>query len=182
MRTRLLSRRRFAALALGAAAALTIGAFSPAIDAQGGKPKIEIMVLHATQDPKGGHIDPQVAKMPQLTQPPFSAYNSYALLDKKLLPAELLKTADPWKGKPTVPYTLVNGRVLQVTVIDQLAAWIADTRWDALPATGGFARLRREGVYVKQVRYDHAVTTTAAGHAQLFTGAPPCQSGIFGNR
>ena len=121
MRTRLLSRRRFAALALGAAAALTIGAFAPKIDAQGGKPKIEIMVLHATQDPKGGHIDPQVAKMPQLTQPPFSAYNSYALLDKKLLPAELMKTADPWKGKPTVPYTLVNGRVLQVTVIDQLA-------------------------------------------------------------
>jgi hypothetical protein len=121
MRIRSLSRRRFAALALGAAAALAVGAFAPVIDAQPAKPKVEIMVLHATQDPKGGHIDPQVAKMPQLTQPPFSAYNSYALLDKKVLGLDAAKTADPWKGKPTVPYTLVNGRVLQVTLIDTLA-------------------------------------------------------------
>lgn len=124
MRTEPVSRRRFAALAFGVAAALAVGAFAPATGAQSGgaaKPKVEIMVLHATQDPKGGHIDPQVAKMPQLTQPPFSAYNSYALLDKKVLPLDASKTVDPWKGKPTVPYNLVNGRVLQVTLIDQQA-------------------------------------------------------------
>ena len=128
MRTRQLSgtilgRRRFAVLALGAAAALAVLGVAPPIAAgdSAAKPKIEIMVLHAKQDPKGGHIDPQVAKMPQLTQPPFSAYNSYTLLDKKVLSLDAVKTADPWKGKPTVPYTLVNGRVLQITVIDQLA-------------------------------------------------------------
>lgn len=120
MRMRSLTRRRFAALAFGAAAAVAVGAFAPMTVAQSGKPKVEIMVLHATQDPKGGHIDPQVAKMPQLTQPPFSAYNSYALLDKKVLGLDAAKSGDPWKGKPTVPYTLVNGRVLQVTLIDTL--------------------------------------------------------------
>lgn len=120
-----LSRRRFAAL-FGVAAAFAASAIARPLAAQNtgaapAKAKVEIMVLHATQDPKGGHIDPQVAKMPQLTQPPFSAYNSYALLDKKVLPLDGAKTVDPWKGKPTVPYTLVNGRVLQVTLIDQLA-------------------------------------------------------------
>src|SRR5438132_8197850 len=80
-----MGRRRFAGLALGTAAALAALAVAPPIAADAAKPKIEIMVLHAKQDPKGGHIDPQVAKMPQLTQPPFSAYNSYTLLDKKVL-------------------------------------------------------------------------------------------------
>jgi hypothetical protein len=114
------SRRRFAALALSAAGALAVLTAVPRVSAQAGAPKVEIMVLHATQDPKGGHIDPQVAKMPQLTQPPFSAYNSYALIDKKVVPLDVAKAADPGKGKPSAPYTLVNGRVLQITLLDQL--------------------------------------------------------------
>jgi hypothetical protein len=116
-----MSRRRFTVLALGATGALAAIAFPRTLQAEAGKPKVEIMVLHATQDPKGAHIDPQVAKMPQLTQPPFSAYNSYALLDKKVLPLDAMKTAEPWKGKPSAPYTLVNGRILQVTLIESLA-------------------------------------------------------------
>jgi hypothetical protein len=66
-------------------------------------------------------------------------------------------------------------------VVDQLAAWIAAERWPTLPADGGFARLRREGTYVTEMRYAHAATDTAPGHAALYTGAPPRQSGIFGN-
>ncbi len=66
-------------------------------------------------------------------------------------------------------------------VVDQLAAWVADTKWKELPATGGFARLRCEGTWAQAMRYAHAVTDTAPGHAALFTGAPPRDSGIYAN-
>ena len=66
-------------------------------------------------------------------------------------------------------------------VIDQLAAWIAAERFPLLPESGGFARLRREGTWVREMRYDHAVTDTAPGHAALYTGATPRASGIFAN-
>jgi predicted AlkP superfamily pyrophosphatase or phosphodiesterase len=66
-------------------------------------------------------------------------------------------------------------------VVDQEAAWIADERWPLLPADGGFARLRREGTYAREVRYAHSVTDTAPGHAALYTGLPPRGSGVWGN-
>ncbi|MFO0679658.1 MAG: alkaline phosphatase family protein [Polyangiaceae bacterium] len=66
-------------------------------------------------------------------------------------------------------------------VVDQLAAWVADERVPTLPESGGFARLRREGTWVHDVRYDHAVTDTAPGHASLYTGTPPRASGIVAN-
>ena len=71
--------------------------------------------------------------------------------------------------------------VLVTIVIDQLAAWLATERWPELPTTGGFARLRREGVWLGAMRYDHAVTDTAPGHSSLYTGAFPRVSGIFAN-
>jgi hypothetical protein len=66
-------------------------------------------------------------------------------------------------------------------VVDQLAAWIATERWPELPADGGFARLRREGLYVRELRYDHASTDTAPGHSALYTGEVPRESGIVTN-
>ena len=66
-------------------------------------------------------------------------------------------------------------------VVDQLAAWVLSERIGALPAEGGFARLRREGSYVPDLRYDFAITETAPGHAALYTGASPRESGIIGN-
>jgi hypothetical protein len=77
-------------------------------------------------------------------------------------------------GRPASP-------VLVVVVVDQLAAWIAAERWPLLPPDGGFARLRREGLYVEEMRYGHASTETAAGHSALFSGAPPHDSGIYAN-
>jgi len=71
--------------------------------------------------------------------------------------------------------------VLVTIVVDQLAAWMADERWPALPADGGFARLRREGLYVRELRFGHAATDTAPGHSALFTGAVPHTSGIVAN-
>jgi len=69
----------------------------------------EVMVLHATQQPGPGSIDPSIGNMPQLKRPPFSAYNTYKLLAKQSLSLT--------KGTPAT-YTLVNGRVLQVTLQD----------------------------------------------------------------
>jgi type I phosphodiesterase/nucleotide pyrophosphatase len=71
--------------------------------------------------------------------------------------------------------------VVVTIVIDQFAAWIADERLPLLPSDGGFARLAREGTYVREARFDQAVTDTAPGHAALYTGAPPRESGIFAN-
>lgn len=76
---------------------------------------------------------------------------------------------------------LRRGPVVVAIVVDQLAAWIADARFPLLPRDGGFARLVREGTYVREMRYAHACTDTAPGHAALFTGATPRVSGIFAN-
>ncbi len=69
----------------------------------------DIMVLHATQVAGPGSIDPRIGSMPQLKKPPFSAYNTYKLLDRKVVPLE--------KGKAAT-YALQNGRTLDVTLID----------------------------------------------------------------
>lgn len=66
-------------------------------------------------------------------------------------------------------------------VVDQLSAWVAQSRWPELPSDGGFARLRREGTWVKTMRYPYAVTDTAPGHTSLHTGKLPAETGIFGN-
>ncbi len=41
---------------------------------------MEVIVLHATNDGTG--IDPKIGKIPELSKPPFSSYNSYKLLDR----------------------------------------------------------------------------------------------------
>jgi arylsulfatase A-like enzyme len=70
---------------------------------------------------------------------------------------------------------------LVTIVVDQLAAWIADERWPALPSDGGFARLQREGLTLRELRFAHSVTDTAPGHAALYTGAVPRVNGIVSN-
>jgi hypothetical protein len=69
----------------------------------------EVMVLVGTDLPGGGSIDPAIGRLPQLKKPPLSAYNTYRLVDKRTLPLELGKSET---------YTLVNGRVLQVTFVE----------------------------------------------------------------
>jgi len=71
--------------------------------------------------------------------------------------------------------------VVVTLVVDQLAAWEAVERLPELPADGGFARLRREGSWYQDMRFEHAVTDTAPGHSALYTGAVPRVSGIFAN-
>jgi hypothetical protein len=86
-------------------------------------------------------------------------------------PAPLPSLPSPAKPQPFVV----------AIVVDQLSAWVAQSRWPELPSDGGFARLRREGTWVKTMRYPYAVTDTAPGHTSLHTGKVPAESGIFGN-
>jgi hypothetical protein len=79
------------------------------------------------------------------------------------------------------PKKVAQAPVVVTIVVDQFAAWVASERLETLPPDGGFARLRREGTYVRAIRYAHAATETACGHAALFTGAPPVRSGVMSN-
>lgn len=96
-------RRRFHTITLAAA----FGLLGLDVSAQNKPVTCEVMVLHATQQPGPGSIDPSIGNMPQLTKPPFSAYNTYKLLGKASLPLD--------KGKPQT-HTLPNSRILQVTL------------------------------------------------------------------
>ena len=134
LQSKRLARRGFAKLAVLGTAGLAFGlALGLPRDAFAQKANAEVMVLHATQAPGPGSIDPQIGNLPQLKKPPFSSYNTYKLLDRKGLALE--------KGKP-VTYAMPNKRVLQVTLQDvmpdgrfKIAAAIND------PSGGAFLKL-----------------------------------------
>jgi hypothetical protein len=92
------------ALAVLASSALAVAAKSPTL---------EITVIHAARSDAGGSIDPALRDLPQLTRDePFVRYNVYKLLERTQQPLET--------GKPDT-YGMVNGRTLQVTLIDVTA-------------------------------------------------------------
>jgi hypothetical protein len=114
----------------------------------------DIMVLHATQVDGAGSIDPRIGSMPQLKKPPFSAYNTYKLLDRKVVPLE--------KGKPST-YALQNGRTLDVTLIDVAG----DKRYKVS------ARINKDGKdYLKS-------EVTAAANEPFFVAGQSHQGGIL---
>ncbi|MDP9001645.1 MAG: hypothetical protein M3O46_16220 [Myxococcota bacterium] len=98
---------------LAAVAAVFFGAVLRSGDALGAGARVqtlEVSVIHATRTDGGGSMDPQLRDLPQLTQQqPFVRYNVFRLVDRKQLPCE--------KGKPVV-FGLVDGRTLQVTLVD----------------------------------------------------------------
>jgi len=112
------ARRWFAHALLGGVAALAFLPLEQLAEAQPvpqplpQRSVVEIMVLHATQNPGGGSIGPGIGNMPQLQQPPFSAFNTYRLLAKQSLTLQ--------RNVP-MTYTLPNGRVLQVTLTNVVA-------------------------------------------------------------
>ena len=89
--------------------------------------KAEIIVLHATNDGKG--IDPGIGKMPELGEPPFSAYNSYKLLEKFEL--------DLPKGE-TKDKKLPDGGKLAVKFKDATKGKKKDARGDRFVASSRF--------------------------------------------
>src|SRR5262245_59827383 len=93
----------------------------------------------------------------------------------------LLLVATSCGGAAVAPpaATTKSAQIVVTVVVDQLPSWMADERLPQLPADGGFARLMREGAWSKNVSFSHAVTTSAAGHAALYTGLPPRDTGVY---
>jgi hypothetical protein len=109
-------RARFEA-AFAAFAVLAVAVL--ALPAVAGKPafaashmtSLQVTVIHAMTSDAGGSIDPLLRDLPQLGRDqPFVRYNVYKVLDRREL------ALDP--GKPAET-PLPNGRVLQVTLVDQ---------------------------------------------------------------
>ena len=69
----------------------------------------DFIVLHGMNDGTG--IDAKIGKMPELSKPPFSAYNSYKLIGRE--------TQASTKSTPST-LKLPNGGVLKVTLKDVL--------------------------------------------------------------
>jgi hypothetical protein len=116
----------------------------------------EVMVLHASMVPGPGSIDPAIGRMPQLQKPPFSVFNTYRLLDKRIIPLEVGKTG---------PYTLPNGRVLQVTFANPTQ----DRRFHihvAINQPGGNAYLK-------------LLEVTAGANETFFVAGQPYNNGIL---
>jgi hypothetical protein len=116
----------------------------------------EVMVLHATMAPGPGSIDPAIGKMPQLQKPPFSVFNTYRLLDRRVIPIEIGKTG---------PYSLPNGRVLQVT----FASPTQDKRFHiqlAINQPGGNAFLK-------------LLELTASPNETFFVAGQPYKDGVL---
>jgi hypothetical protein len=107
---------------LSFALASTIGFIHPAAAKEPGAPNqgservpatlyAEVTVLHATNSGKG--IDPRIGPMPELRKPPFSAYDTYALLERARLPLV--------KDKPK-QLPLPNGWVLETQLGERVSA------------------------------------------------------------
>ncbi|MEO8705418.1 MAG: alkaline phosphatase family protein [Kofleriaceae bacterium] len=81
---------------------------------------------------------------------------------------------------PSAPRTApARTQLVVLIVVDQLSAWAFER--DRSQFTGGFARLLREGGYVRDGELPYANTFTAPGHASIGTGTPPSVHGIVGN-
>jgi predicted AlkP superfamily pyrophosphatase or phosphodiesterase/peptidoglycan/LPS O-acetylase OafA/YrhL len=118
----------------------------------------------------------------------YALYRGFELarrgVAKRLAPALVLLLGPPALAQAApaaVPGPPRGAPLVVAIVVDQLPAWAAQERWPLLPEGGGFARLRREGTWVKELRYLHALTETAPGHAALFTGRTPRENGIVAN-
>jgi hypothetical protein len=91
------------------------------------RPRLEIVMLYAKSDAssKTVRMGPGVPQLPQLSQAPFSAYNTFTLEGQATLTLAEPKPDDPWKGKPSATYALANGKPMRVAAIEQLP----DRRW-----------------------------------------------------
>ena len=70
-------------------------------------------------------------------------------------------------------------QLVVLLVVDQLRSDLLDRYGDLW--IGGFKRLRADGHVFTRASHDHAVTSTAPGHASLSTGVYPSRHGIVTN-
>ncbi len=158
------TRRKVLAFAMASTTAFLLGSV-PAALADGASPgaTAEIMVIHATQIAGPGSIDPAIGVMPQLQKPPFSAYNTYKLVDRKSLP--LVKDSGS-------TYLMVNGRTLLVTLLDMTA----DRRFHVSaainqPENKQAADTKKKPAFLKLLE------VTAAPNEPFFVGGQTYQGG-----
>lgn len=71
-------------------------------------------------------------------------------------------------------------RLVVGVVVDQMRPDYL-TRYGARFGSDGFIRMMRQGHQCKNVNYNYAPTTTAPGHASIYTGTTPAIHGIAGN-
>lgn len=79
------------------------------------------------------------------------------------------------------PSTALKGPLVLAVVIDQLGSEALTKLEPLLDAEGAFARARSTGRVYRRVVYGYGATLTAPGHAAIFSGAPPAESGITAN-
>jgi arylsulfatase A-like enzyme len=72
-----------------------------------------------------------------------------------------------------------NPRLLVVITVDQLRGDYIDRY--AANLEGGFARFRSQGAFFPGGRQDHALTSTAPGHASVLSGRVPAHTNILTN-
>lgn len=151
---RVLTRRHLVSVALFGAAVVGTGALVRGARAEGApKVRVEVMVIHATKGPEPGSYDPRIGDVSRLKVPPFSAFNTYRLLDKKDLELESGKSA---------PVKLPNGRDLLVAY----SGLTADHRHDlsaSISQAGGAS-------YLKLLRVLASVGQTFFVAGQSFQG------------
>lgn len=86
----------------------------------------------------------------------------------------------PASGAPSAP-TEGPPKLVVAIVIDQLGAWVLERYLPHLDPEGFFRRGAERGRWYRKVAYPFASTFTAPGHAALFTGRPPSETGIVAN-
>ncbi len=80
---------------------------------------------------------------------------------------------------PSAPRATAHPKLVVLIVVEQLPTWAFEQQRSLF--TAGFARLLRDGVYVRAADIPYATTLTAPGHAAIATGAPPSVTGIVGD-
>jgi len=92
-----------------------------------------------------------------------------------ILFAFILTTGCKLKEEPQKKPTLVIGIVVDQMRYDYL------TRFANKYGNGGFKRILRDGFSLENAHNNYTPTTTAVGHASIYTGSTPSSHGIIGN-
>jgi hypothetical protein len=90
-------------------------------------------------------------------------------------PEQVGAVDDASAAKPDKP------RLVVAIVFDQLPSWALTKYLPHLAEDGALRSGIARGSYLERVVFGYASTTTAPGHASIFSGAPPSVSGITGN-
>jgi len=73
-------------------------------------------------------------------------------------------------------------RLVLSVVLDQMGSWVLERHWGLLHEDGILKTTARRGLWAHRVAFTYAGTYTGPGHAAIYTGAAPADSGIVANR